>query len=141
MRLFFLLLLLTLLRGIAQAQSAVPQSTTSAETATRPVLLVFSGSDWCQPCIRFEKQVLSDSVFLAYAAQYLEVVKADFPQKKKLSPEQRRENEQLAEQYNPKGKFPHLVLLRPDRSVLAVLPSDAENGPAFIAQVKNYLPQ
>lgn len=141
MRFFFFLLLYFLTPDVVPAQSAVPEPATSEEIAMRPVLLVFSGSDWCQPCIRFEKQVLSDSVFLTYAAQHLEVVKADFPQRKKLSPDQRRENEQLAEQFNPEGKFPHVVLLRPDRTVLAVLPSDAENGPAFIAQVKNYLPQ
>lgn len=141
MRLSFLLLLFILSPDIVLAQSGVPASNTPFETDTRPVLLVFSGSDWCQPCIRFEKQVLNDSMFMNYAAQHLEVVKADFPQRKKLSPDQRRENEQLAEQYNPEGKFPHVVLLLPDRTVLAVLPTNAENGQAFIAQVKNHLPQ
>lgn len=141
MRLVFFLFLLIHATGIVAAQRADPDIVSPADTTLRPVLLVFAGSDWCQPCIRFEKQVLSDSTFLAYAALHLKVVKADFPQRKKLPADQRRANEQLAERYNPEGKFPHLVLLRPDHTVLAVLSSGAENGPAFITQIKNHLPQ
>ena len=33
------------------------------DNADEPVLLVFSGSDWCSNCIRFNKEVLSDSTF------------------------------------------------------------------------------
>lgn len=111
----------------------------SADSSDRPVLLVFSGSDWCQPCIRFEKQVLSDTVFRQFAESRLDVVKADFPQRKKLSPEKSRENERLAEQYNPEGRFPFVVLLHADRSVWAVLPSSARNGGEFVGILKSYL--
>lgn len=105
------------------------------------MLLVFSGSDWCLPCIRFEKKVLSDSVFRAYAAKHLTVQKADFPQRKKLSAAEQGKNEQLAERYNPDGKFPHLVLLHTDGTTLAVLPTDAADGSQFVAQLKTHLPQ
>ena len=91
--------------------------------------------------MRFEKQVLSDSTFQAYATAHLVVQKADFPQRKKLQVAEKEANERLAEQYNPEGKFPHVVLLRPDRSVLAVLPHDADNGEKFVVQLKAYLPQ
>ena len=141
MRFTFIFLTFILAPVAIPAQPAITNSAAPADTAQRPILLIFSGSDWCQPCIRFEKQVLRDSAFQAFAAQNLEIVKADFPQKKKLSPAQRRENEQLAEQYNPEGIFPHLVLLRADQTVLAVLSSDAENGAAFIDQIKNRLTQ
>lgn len=138
----FLFLLLIFIPAFVRAQSVVPDTTRCADTtATLPVLLIFSGSDWCQPCIRFEKQVLSDSAFLSFAQTSLNVVKADFPQRKKLLPAQRRENELLAERYNPEGKFPHVVLIRPDGAVLAVLSADAENGAAFVAQIEKYLPR
>lgn len=141
MRLVFILPIFFLAPLVAPAQSTVRDAAVPADTTRRPVLLVFSGSDWCQPCIRFEKQVLRDSAFQTFAANNLKIVEADFPQRKKLPPALRRENEQLAEQYNPEGIFPHLVLLRPDRTVLAVLPTDAEDGPAFIDQIKNRLTQ
>lgn len=141
MRSIIFLLLSTLVPAFVLSQSAVPESALPADTAVRPTLLIFSGSDWCQPCIRFEKQVLKDKVFQNFAATNLKVVKADFPQRKKLSPAQARENERLADQYNPEGGFPRIVLLQPDGTVLAVLPTDAENGTEFVAQIKDHLPQ
>lgn len=131
--LFFLLVQVT---TTAFAQSDPPLC---ADSTVRPVLLIFSGSDWCQPCIRFEKQVLTDSAFQNFATTQMTVLKADFPQRKKLPDAQRRENERLAERYNPEGKFPYIVLLRPDGTVQAVLSADAENGAAFISQIKNQL--
>lgn len=136
-----LLFFLTLLPVFAEAQTAVAEKPDCPDATARTVLLIFSGSDWCQPCMRFEKQVLSDSTFQAYATAHLVVQKADFPQRKKLQVAEKEANERLAEQYNPEGKFPHVVLLRPDRSVLAVLPHDADNGEKFVVQLKAYLPQ
>jgi hypothetical protein len=85
--------------------------------------------------------VLQDTVFQHFATTHLDVVKADFPQRKKLPSAQVRENERLAGLYNPAGQFPHIVLLRPDRTVWAILPADAGNGRAFVSLLKTYLPQ
>ena len=135
-----LLFLLSFLPVFVQAQTAT-EKPDCPDVAAHPILLVFSGSDWCQPCVRFEKQVLSDSTFQAYASEHLTVQKADFPQRKKLEAAEIEENERLAAQYNPEGKFPYVVLLRPNRSVLAVLPHNTDDGEQFVAQLKTYLPQ
>lgn len=126
------LILCVLLPAILSARQGFLPPSVAPDTSGRPLLLVFSGSDWCQPCIRFEKQVLNDSAFQQFANTRLDVVKADFPQRKKLSAEQALENERLAEQYNPEGRFPHIVLLHPDRSIWAILPSNARNGGEFV---------
>ncbi|MCC6461802.1 MAG: thioredoxin family protein [Saprospiraceae bacterium] len=105
----------------------------------RPVLLVFSGSDWCVPCIRLEQELLSDSVFLAFANRQLSVVKADFPQRKKLSAAQEQSNEQLAARYNPEGAFPKLLLLRPNGSVWATLHWKNQDARTFVDQLNNWL--
>lgn len=136
-----LLFLLSILPVFVQAQTATAEKPDCPDVAVQPILLVFSGSDWCQPCVRFEKQVLSDSTFQAYASEHLTVQKADFPQRRKLQATEIAENERLAAQYNPEGRFPHVVLLRPNRSVLAVLPHNADDGEQFVAQLKTYLPQ
>lgn len=106
----------------------------SAETK-KPVLLVFSGSDWCAPCIRFEKKILSENAFQAYAKDHLVILKADFPQRKKLSEELRRQNDALAEQYNPNGLFPHLVLLTPDQSSATTLMYSNQTSDEFISEI------
>ena len=77
------------------------------------ILLNFSGSDWCAPCIKMKKEVFESDAFSSLAEKQLVLVRADFPRSKKnqLSAEQRKHNESLAEKYNPSGKFPLTLLL------------------------------
>lgn len=86
---------------------------TEAARTHRMILLNFSGSDWCGPCIRFRKEILESSTFESFASDHLVLVRADFPRQKKNQPsqEQIRRNEQLAEKYNSDGKFPYTVLV------------------------------
>jgi thioredoxin-related protein len=84
------------------------------------VLLNFSGSDWCGPCIRMHKEIFDDSTFKQFANSNLIMVNADFPRNKKnqLSREQQVLNDEMADQYNTQGAFPYTVLLDADGKVL-----------------------
>jgi thioredoxin-related protein len=84
------------------------------------ILLNFSGSDWCGPCIMMRKEILDDPAFLKMADTALVLVNADFPRKKKdqLSTRQQSINNALADQYNSEGKFPLTLLLNADGKVL-----------------------
>ena len=84
------------------------------------ILLNFSGSDWCGPCMRLKEEIFESPAFKTYAADNLILVNADFPRLKKnqLSKEQVKRNEALADQYNPTGKFPFTLLLNADGKVL-----------------------
>jgi hypothetical protein len=86
----------------------------------RHILLNFSGSDWCGPCIMLRRQILDDTVFLQMADTSLVLVNADFPRKKKdqLPPQQQSINNALADQYNAEGQFPRTLLLNADGKVL-----------------------
>ena len=84
------------------------------------ILLNFSGSDWCGPCIMLRKEYLENDAFTSMANNHLILVNADFPRnKKKLGTlEQINRNESLAEKYNKKGIFPLTLLLNADGKVL-----------------------
>lgn len=84
------------------------------------ILLYFSGSDWCGPCIKLKKDVLETDEFVDFASNKLVLVRADFPRMKKnqLDKVQTEKNEKLAEKYNNKGKFPLTVLLDSSGKVL-----------------------
>jgi thioredoxin-related protein len=84
------------------------------------ILINFSGSDWCGPCIRLRKEILESATFENYASDRLELVRADFPRQKKnqLSKEQVKLNEALADKYNPDGKFPYTLLVDENGKVL-----------------------
>jgi thioredoxin-related protein len=84
-----------------------------AKESDKMILVNFSGSDWCGPCIRTHKEIFEKEAFLSYAKEHLVLVKADFPRlkKNKLSPEQFKKNNDLAIEYNPDGDFPLTLLL------------------------------
>ena len=90
-----------------------------AQKEHRYILLNFSGSDWCGPCILLRKEVFDDPAFSAFADTALVLVNADFPRMKKnqLPKEQQQQNDQLADLYNSQGKFPLTVLLDADGKV------------------------
>lgn len=105
----------------------------------RKILLVFSGSDWCQPCIRFEKKVLRDTAFRQLAQERLIVLEADFPQHKKIPDSLRIQYEALAQRFNPEGVFPRILLLDADRHLLAELVYADQPAAQFIRQLKEAL--
>ena len=86
----------------------------------KKIILVFSGSDWCGPCIKLEKEIWETKFFKDYAATHYVMVRADFPKRKKnaLPKAQQSHNEQLAARYNPNGYFPFIVILDKQETVL-----------------------
>ena len=84
------------------------------------ILLNFSGSDWCGPCMRLRKEILDNEAFTKMADTSLVLVNADFPRNKKnqLDAQTRKENDALADKYNPEGRFPFTLLLNEDGKVL-----------------------
>src|SRR4051794_24682979 len=84
------------------------------------ILLNFSGSDWCGPCIRMHKEIFDDTTFQQFAGTSLIMVNADFPRNKKnqLPKEQQALNDKMADQYNSQGSFPYTVLLDANGKVL-----------------------
>ncbi len=86
------------------------------------ILLVFSGSDWCAPCIKLDNTIWKSEDFKKEAEQKWVIYKADFPKKKAnlLSPELAASNKKLAEQYNKSGNFPLVLLLDKKGSILGI---------------------
>jgi thioredoxin-related protein len=84
------------------------------------ILLNFSGSDWCGPCIRLHKEVFTQLSFQKIAEQNLVLVNADFPRNKKnqLPPAQQKLNDAMADQYNPKGAFPYTLLINANGKII-----------------------
>lgn len=103
------------------------------------ILLKFSGSDWCIPCIKMEKRIFDQESFQDYANDKLVLVNADFPRQKKNMPdkEQVKANEALAEQYNKQGHFPYTLLLDAKGNVVKEWDGYKDATPEqFIDQIK-----
>ncbi|SIS70755.1 Thioredoxin-like [Chryseobacterium ureilyticum] len=123
------------------AQSRLENAKKQASQNKELILLNFSGSDWCIPCIKLHKNIIETDEFKKLETENVVVyINADFPRNKKnqLSPELKKENATLADQYNQKGLFPYTLLLNAEGKVLKSwegLPS--EDALAFSKEIKS----
>lgn len=109
-----------------------------AEQANKKLILVFSGSDWCIPCIKLEKEIWKSPAFIQYAQKHYVLFRADFPKRKKNKlPETIQQlNDRLASQYNPKGYFPLVVVLDAQGKVKGQLGYEKVTPEAYIALIE-----
>ena len=114
-----------------------PQAQKEASTQKKLILLNFSGSDWCGPCIKLKHDVFESEAFGQYAQNKLVLVRADFPRLKKnqLPADQQARNDQMAERYNPNGKFPLTVLINSQGKVLKEWEGYQPSVQKFISEV------
>jgi len=112
-------LILLLFMGISVIASAqnwetnIDKAKNRAAQENKNIILVFSGSDWCIPCMRLEKNIWESADFISYSKEHFVMLRADFPKKKAnaLSKDQQAHNDKLAEAYNKDGLFPYVVIL------------------------------
>jgi thioredoxin-related protein len=116
------------------------QAKTEAAQQHKLIVLNFSGSDWCGPCIKLKKDVFESPEFTAFSEANLILLRADFPRLKKnqLPKEQQDKNDALAEKYNPNGEFPLTVLLNQDGKVLREWKGYQGNKEQFMAEIKAF---
>lgn len=113
-KVFLALMLLAVVSIYSQNwKSDFEEAKTIAAKENKNIVLVFSGSDWCAPCIKLDKVVWQSDEFKKEAEKNWVTYKADFPKKKanQLPIELTEVNKKLAEKYNKNGSFPLVVLL------------------------------
>jgi len=114
----------------AQKKSAVEK---------KPILLIFSGSDWCAPCIKLERDIWTSQAFKVYAKEQLILYKADFPRKKtnQLAVALATQNKSLATIFNARGYFPLVVLTNHTSEILGETGYKNIDAQGFITLLKS----
>ena len=121
-------------------QTNFEQAKEIANKENKNIVLVFSGSDWCAPCMKLEKNIWMSDEFKAEAEKNWVTYKADFPKKKanQLAPELTEQNKLLAEKYNKGGSFPLVVLLDKNGKVLGMSGFKNVSPAEYIAMIKKF---
>ena len=88
-----------------------------AKTENKAVLVNFTGSDWCQWCIKLTDEVFSKPEFKEYADDNLILVRLDFPKSIEQSAETKLYNNQLMQKYGVRG-FPTILLFNSSGSLV-----------------------
>jgi thioredoxin-related protein len=107
-----------------------------AAKENKPVLLDFTGSDWCGWCIKLKTETLSQPAFKSFARKNLILVEVDFPKGKHQPDDVKAQNTELQQKFDVHG-FPTLVLLDSQGKEIARNAGFLPGGPkALIAWVK-----
>jgi thioredoxin-related protein len=115
----------------------VPTAISRAKKENKAVLLDFTGSDWCGWCVKLKKEVFDQFEFAGYANSHLIMVEVDFPQRKSQSPEQMKDNANLAAKYSIKG-YPTIILLNAEGERIGTTGYIPGGPKAFIAEISKF---
>jgi thiol:disulfide interchange protein len=108
-----------------------------AKAEDKPLLMYFTGSDWCTACLLLDRAVFDTAQFKDYADKHLVLLELDFPMKKQLPDELVAQNQALQSTYDA-GDLPTIVLLNSSGATLLVTHGARKTVTAqsFIDQIK-----
>jgi protein disulfide-isomerase len=78
-------------------------ATEAAVVAEKPLLLFFTGSDWCGWCHRLQREVFNTTQFNSWASTDVILVELDFPRNKVLPQNIMEQNQLLQQQFAVQG--------------------------------------
>jgi thioredoxin-related protein len=87
-----------------------------AKKENKPILMLFTGSDWCPPCKAMHNELFQNKEFIELSHQVV-LLMVDFPRRKPISAEQRRKNAELQRKFHH-GGVPTFVAVDADENVL-----------------------
>jgi len=135
------ILFITFLAGGSVWLTDINNAKQQASSGNKLIILNFSGSDWCAPCMRTKKEIFDSDEFIDYASKHLILVNADFPRlkKNKLNDSLTKSNEALADIYNKDGEFPLTLLLDAKGKVLKKWIGFPDKSPKdFVNEIKTW---
>lgn len=104
---------------------------------SRPILINFTGSDWCGWCIKLKDEVFNTQTFKDWAAKSVVLLEVDFPRRTQISAKQKAHNDKLAKKYAVRG-YPTIIFADSKGAVLGQYGYDA-GGPGNWTKKANAL--
>lgn len=95
----------TKLNWLTDAQEAVALS----NKQQKPILLFFTGSDWCGWCIKLQKEVFTQPEFIEWASKNVVLLELDFPRKTVQDEKIKLQNQYLQQVFGVRG-YPTVFL-------------------------------
>lgn len=106
-----------------------------AKQQKKDLLILFTGSDWCPPCIKLEKEVFSKDAFIDEATRDFVLLKLDYPRRKDQEESLKEQNQNWANQFGVES-FPTVIMA--DAQLLPFKFSGyEEGGPENYLQILN----
>lgn len=87
-----------------------------AKEENKPLLVKFTGSDWCPPCMKLNEAIFSKKKFKTEIEKKFVVAVLDFPRKKELPEGQLKANREVAKEFGVSG-YPTVLLINQEGKV------------------------
>ena len=111
----------------------------AAESSGRPVLALFTGSDWCPHCKTLEHNVFGSEIFRNWAEKNVVLLMIDLPQAG-ITQDVRNERSQVCINYGVRT-FPSVLLLGPDgRKITAQTGYKGQSAGEWLAGMQEQMP-
>jgi len=114
------------------------QAANDARQSQKPMLLFFTGSDWCGWCKKIQQEVFSNSDFARSVGGDFIFVEIDFPMNKQLPPDLAQQNAQLKRQFGITG-YPTVIILDSQQNIIAETGYRAGGGRAYADYLKQFV--
>ncbi len=88
------------------------QASEYAAKEKKPLLMFFTGSDWCGWCIRLQKEVFKTGEFKRWASENVILVELDFPRRTPIDQKLKAQNYQLQSMFQVRG-YPTIWFANP----------------------------
>ena len=142
----FLMLLLTVLFTAVLFAGDAPRGWTTdinaalaqAKRENKRVLILFTGSDWCNYCIRLKKDVLDKKAFKNLAEENFVPVYFDFPHRNQPSDAQMRIQNQWRTKLQIQG-YPTMAIVDADGKMLGKIIGYRQRE-QYLGELEKYLP-
>jgi len=105
---------------------------------SRPILVNFTGSDWCGWCVRLSKEVFSQKEFLDYAKTNLILLKLDFPKSIPQTDELKAQNQKLQDKFKIRG-YPTILLIDSEGSEISRTGYREGGAASYVEHLKSML--
>lgn len=105
----FLMFAANLLASNLPWQTNYETALQQAKASSKPMLLFFTGSDWCSWCTKLEQEVFNTQEFAQAAGNKFIFVLLDFPQYSAQDPQLKAKNKELQQRFNVRS-YPTVVL-------------------------------
>lgn len=114
------------------------QALQAASKEDKPILLYFTGSDWCGWCKKMDSEVFSSPAFAQEVGNKFVFVKVDFPMNSKLPEAQMRQNAQLKQRYGVTG-YPTVVIVDKQGGFIGETGYRSGGGQAYAEWLQQFL--
>jgi len=113
-------------------------ATKEAAEKQLPILVNFTGSDWCQWCFKLHDEVFVQEAFEKYAKENLILLEVDFPKNNKQTTETKKRYQQLANKFSVRG-YPTILLMNSNEVEISRTGYQKGGATNYVSHLKSLL--